>query len=172
MLRHQADMGEANFRFAALLADFKTDLGAVPFALVVDKAEGAVQHEPNDFLAGNEFRNLLLGIMDVFVSIRKLIAEFAGRAVNISRPPAANIVDGGEGLFGRLVYRKDQAEILIFHDFLQFRDLRVSGCTGSALRARQNKDDRGTEKESFEAPLHAADQLQPGAQMEDAHEQV
>src|SRR6266446_7061772 len=55
--------------------------------------------------------------MDVFVTIRKLIAEFVGATFNFSWPPSTNIIDGSEGFFRSLVYRKGSGEILIIHRF-------------------------------------------------------
>jgi hypothetical protein len=65
--------------------------------------------------------------MDVLVTIRKLIAEFAGATFNFFRPPSANIIDGGEGFLRRLVYRKGRGEILFCHEslLLSFLSLNV-----------------------------------------------
>jgi hypothetical protein len=82
MIRDQAHMGEADLGFVTFFGDFKSDLCAVPLALVFDKTKVAVQDKPNDFFAGNEFRYLLFGTMDVFVTIGKLVTEFVGATFN------------------------------------------------------------------------------------------
>src|SRR3981081_1250577 len=97
MVGNQAHVGEADLGFVTLFGDFKSDFCAVPLALVFDKTKVAVQNKPNDFFAGNEFRYLLFGKMDVFVAIRKLVTEFVGATFNFSRPPSTNIIDGSEG---------------------------------------------------------------------------
>src|SRR5712664_2817814 len=56
--------------------------------------------------------------MDVFVTIRKLIAEFFGATFNFSWPPSTNIIDGSEGFFRSLIYRKGGGEILITHELI------------------------------------------------------
>src|ERR1700687_54261 len=65
--------------------------------------------------------------MDVFVSIRKLITEFLGAAFNLSRPPSTNVIDGSEGFFRSLVYRKGSGEIGRIHDATG------SSCTNAAF---------------------------------------
>ena len=56
-----------------------------------------VHHAPDDLLAGDEFRDLLFGIVDVLVTVRELRPELVGAAFDVSGPPSANIVDGIEG---------------------------------------------------------------------------
>jgi hypothetical protein len=80
---------------------------------------------PHDFLAWHELSDLLGRVVKVFVAVRKLGTEFVGSTGNFSGPPPTNVVDGVKDLFGRLGYRKGRGVILIFHDFIQFRGLRM-----------------------------------------------
>ena len=77
-------MGEADFGLVALLRDFKRNLCALPLGLVFNKVRPAVQNKPNYLLARNEFCYLLLGVVEVFVSISKLIPELVGATFNFS----------------------------------------------------------------------------------------
>src|ERR1022692_587805 len=61
--------------------------------------------------------------MDVFVAIGELVTERAGTPFNFFRPPSTNIVDGVEGLFRSLVYRKSCSETGILHGLLSFPSL-------------------------------------------------
>src|ERR1700688_4649772 len=76
---------------------------------------------PNDFLARDEFRHFLFGAVRVWNTVSELGAEFVGVAFDFTGPPATNIVDGVEGLFWRLAYRKRGCVILTAH-FPGFRD--------------------------------------------------
>src|SRR5580692_3580663 len=71
---------------------------------------------PNDFLAGNEFRDLLCGAVYILITVRKLGAGFVGVALDCSRPPSTNIVDGSEGFMRSLFYRNGSGKILCFHE--------------------------------------------------------
>src|ERR1035438_10246269 len=100
---NQTQMREADFRLLARLGKLENNLRALPLGFVFRKAEIVVQNKPDHFLAGNDFDQSYFAAMDVFVAIRKLVAEFAGLAFNFFRPPSTNINDGREGLFRRLV---------------------------------------------------------------------
>ena len=67
---------------------------------------------PDHFLAGYKFSDLLFGVMDVFITIRKLFPELVGLPFNFSRPPATHIIDRGESFFGGLVYHDGSGVIL------------------------------------------------------------
>ena len=82
--RDQTDVRKAEFGFAVLLGDLKDDVRAVPLGLVFDKVKLASDDMPDDFLARNEFRDLLRAAVNVLVAIRKLGAEFVGAAVDLS----------------------------------------------------------------------------------------
>ena len=75
-------MSEADLRFIALSGDFKTDFRALPLAFVLSEIEIVVQNMPDDFFAGDKSGYFDFATMDVFVPIRKLIAEFVGTAFN------------------------------------------------------------------------------------------
>src|SRR5208283_4692777 len=74
-------------------------------------------NQPHDLLAGNEFRDLVLAHVNVFVAIGEYRAELVGFAIDFTGPPSAHVVDGSEGFLGGLVNRKGVREILIFHRF-------------------------------------------------------
>ena len=96
-------MGEAHFRLIGLLGYLENNFRAIPLGLIFGEIQVAVQDKPDDPLAGNQFSDPLFRIMDVFVPIRKLLAEFVGASFNFSLPPSANVIDGGECLFRSLV---------------------------------------------------------------------
>src|ERR1700690_489626 len=70
---------------------------------------------PDDFLAGNEICHFLFGTMRVWNTVSELGTEFVSVAFGFPGPPATNIVDGVEGLFCRLAYRKRSCVILTAH---------------------------------------------------------
>jgi hypothetical protein len=104
--RNQADMRKAELGLAVLSADLKDNVSADPFGLVFDKGQFGVSNMPHNLLAGNEFRYLLGGLVYVLVAICEFGAKPAGIAVELSGPPAANVVDCFENFFGRLVNRE------------------------------------------------------------------
>ena len=73
---------------------------------------------PYDFFTRNGLCYLLFGVVDVFVTLRPLIAELVGATFDVSRPPSTDIVDGSEGFFRSLVYYHGSSEIV--HGSLQF----------------------------------------------------
>ena len=87
-------MCKTNFRHILVFRDLKNNVCAPPLASVFNKARVAVQHVPNDFLAGNEFCDFLLGKVQIFVTVREFGAECVGVALNLYPPPSANILDG------------------------------------------------------------------------------
>src|ERR1700730_2341075 len=68
---------------------------------------------PNDFFARNDFGNFHFAVVNVWDTVRELSVEFVGVALDFSRPPSADVVDGGEGFFRGLVNRKRSAVILV-----------------------------------------------------------
>src|SRR3982075_4244439 len=105
-------MSEGDFGVIALSRYVKSYFGARPLGLVFRKVQLAVQNQPKDLSAGDQLRDLLLRIVDVFVAIRELITEFVGAAFNISCPPTTDIVDCCVGFFGSLIYRKASCEVV------------------------------------------------------------
>src|ERR1019366_9880376 len=95
--------------------DVKNDVRAGPFVLVFHKAQMAVGNMPGDLLAGNEFHDLLRGAVRIFVTIRELSSQLVGGALDLSRPPSTNVVDGGEGFVRRLVHRNGCGETALLH---------------------------------------------------------
>ena len=99
-------MCKVELGLAALSDDLKNNVGADPFGLIFDKGQFSVRNMPHNLLAGNEFRYLLCGLVHVLVAVREFGAKPGGVTVDFSRPPAANVVDCLENLFGRLVNRE------------------------------------------------------------------
>ena len=75
-------MSETDFRFITLFRDFKNNFRALPLALVFSEIEIVIQNQPNGSLVRNDFYQFHLAMMDVFVTIGKLITEFVGTAFN------------------------------------------------------------------------------------------
>src|ERR1700722_1109139 len=98
MVRIKARVREADLGLAALFGNFENDFCSVPFAFVFNKIELALENEPNNFLAWDEFRYLLLTEVVRIVTIGELIAEFVRTAFDsrLACPPRANIIDGSE----------------------------------------------------------------------------
>jgi hypothetical protein len=86
-------MSEADLGLAGLFGDFKGNFRAVPLCFVFGELQVGVQDEPDDFLARNEFRYFLFGIMDVLVAIGEDVTKFVGAAFNFPRPPSTNMID-------------------------------------------------------------------------------
>ncbi len=108
-------MREAHLGFAALFTNLKNNVRALPLILVFDKVKAGVQYVPDNPLAGDEFGYLLFGTVRVWNKVSELGAEFVSVAFDFTGPPATNIVDGVEGLFWRLAYRKRSYVILTAH---------------------------------------------------------
>src|ERR1700682_1382017 len=111
-------VGEADFGSIALLRDIKSDLCAGPLGFVFGEIQLAVDDQPNDLPARDQLLDPLLGVMDVFIAIGELGAERVGAAFDVACPPSTDIVDGGEGLRGSLVYRNSCGEVI--HDSVSF----------------------------------------------------
>jgi hypothetical protein len=122
----QADVGEAELGLAVLSGDLEDDVRALPLGLVVDEADVTVHDVPNDSLARHPFGDLLGGAVQVFVAVRELGTELVRAAVDFPRPPSANVVDGLEDFFGRLVDGERRGEISIAHDVPPFLRLGVT----------------------------------------------
>ena len=71
-------MGEVDLGFITLPGDFKSNFCPIPLASIFNKIKGGIQNKPNDFIARNEFCYFLFALMDIFVTIGKLITEFVG----------------------------------------------------------------------------------------------
>jgi hypothetical protein len=82
------------FGHALLSDDLKDDVSAVPFGSVFDKVNVAVHDMPYHLLARQPFSNPLSGVIKALVAVRELSTELVGTAVNFSRPPPTNVVDG------------------------------------------------------------------------------
>ena len=59
VLGNEADVRELNLGLAAFFGDVKGDCRTRPLMLVFHEIEPAVQHEPNDLFAGNQFSDSL-----------------------------------------------------------------------------------------------------------------
>ncbi len=99
-------MGEAKFGLGAPPGDVEDDVGVPPLVLLGDETELAIQDVPDDPLTRDGLADPLLGPMDVLVPIGELTAQLLGVAFELSCPPSADIVDGGEDLLRTLVHRK------------------------------------------------------------------
>jgi hypothetical protein len=113
---YQACVRETDLRFVSFLGDIENNVRAGPFAFGAHESKLAVQNVPNDSFARNQFCDLLFGVMRIFVTVCELGAEFVAVALNFSRPPSTNIVDGSEDLCRRFVYRNSGSEVLFFHE--------------------------------------------------------
>jgi len=105
---------------AGLAGNFKNNVSSDPLRLVLDKGQFGVGNMPHYLLAGNEFRDLLRGAVRIFVTIRELSSQLVGGALDLSRPPSTNVVDGGKGFVRRLVHRNGCGEIALFHGLFSF----------------------------------------------------
>src|ERR1017187_3561182 len=110
----KALVGEADFRLVAVCGDSKHNFRVRPLGLVLSEIEVVVHNKPDDFLVGHHFCHSHCATVHVFVTIGPLIAEVCRAAFDVFPPPSTNIVDGGEGLFGRLVYRNGSCEIWVW----------------------------------------------------------
>ena len=77
-------MGESDLRLIALWGHIESDVGARPLGLVFGEVQVAVQDVPDDSLARDEPGDLLLGVVDVLVSIGPHVTEFVGAALDLS----------------------------------------------------------------------------------------
>src|SRR5205823_878156 len=80
----QTQVSESDFRLRTLRGDFERDFSAGPLARVLGEREMGVQYAPNDLLASDEFRDLLLGMVEVLVTIGELIPELVGATFYVS----------------------------------------------------------------------------------------
>src|SRR5688572_18264266 len=116
-------MGEADLGLVALGRDVEGDLGAVPLVAVLDEAELALQHAPGNSTAGDELGDPLPAEMKVLIAIGEFGAEPVGAAFDVTRPPGANIVDGGVGRLRALLDGEGRGEAVIAHGLvLRSRD--------------------------------------------------
>src|SRR6202050_4008303 len=90
--RNQADVGKAELGLVALPRDLKDNVRAIPLGLVFDKVQLGIRYMPYDLLRRYEFGDLLGGAVDVLVPIGKFFAGHVGAAVDLARPPAANVI--------------------------------------------------------------------------------
>src|SRR5262245_39536373 len=79
-----------------------------------------IQHQPDDLLVRDDFNEPLPGIVDVLVPVGEFVAELCSAALDVSRPPSADIGDGVKNLFRRLVDREGRGEALDGHLKLLF----------------------------------------------------
>jgi hypothetical protein len=119
----KADVGEADLRAGALRLDVEGDAGSRPLRLVLDERQVSVKHVPRDSLARDELGDPLGAAVHVLVAVGELGPQLVGAAVDLSRPPAADVSDGGEGLLRCVVHRKGDGEVLRAHDVLRFLSL-------------------------------------------------
>src|SRR6185312_16497424 len=107
---------------AALAGDLEHHVGASPLLLVLDEAEIALCHVPHHPLARHPLGDLLGSAVDVLVAI----GEYATQAVcvtgDLTGPPSAHVVDGGEYLLWRLVHCEAERQVLVFHDALRYSE--------------------------------------------------
>ena len=97
-------MCKAKLRFVALPGDFKDNVCTRPLGCVFEKVEVILQHVPDDLLTGHEFGDLECAAMNILEAVKENGAKPICVALNIFRPPAANIADGFEDFFRILVY--------------------------------------------------------------------
>src|SRR5437867_13034113 len=69
IVRNQAHVGEPDLGLVALVSDIKSDLRSLPLALVFNKVDIGFRHKPNDCLALTSFRDPVLAIGQVPVSV-------------------------------------------------------------------------------------------------------
>src|SRR5262249_33438736 len=82
-----------------------------PLALVIYKAHGVLDDAPGDALARNELDYLDPGIVHGFIVEDELAIQHVGRALDVLRPPSADIVDGLERFIRRLSKRKGRRKV-------------------------------------------------------------
>src|ERR1700677_3098645 len=116
--RNESPVGKTDFGALIGRGDVEGDGGVVPPGFVLDETQEAVLHVPDNPLPRDELGDLLLGVVHVFVAVRPFVAEMVGLALDVARPPSANIVDGVEGLPGRLLDRKRESQTLLGHRLL------------------------------------------------------
>jgi len=119
----KADVGEADLRAGALRLDVEGDAGSRPLRLVLDECQVPVKHVPRDSLARDQLGDPLGAAVHVLVAVGELSPQLVGAAVDMSRPPAANVSDGGEGLLRSVVHREGDGEVVRAHDVLRFLSL-------------------------------------------------
>jgi hypothetical protein len=66
------------------VSDLEGDFGPLPLGRVFGEIEVGVFDEPHDPFARNEVRYLLLGVMNVLVTVGELGAELVGAALDLS----------------------------------------------------------------------------------------
>jgi hypothetical protein len=96
-------VSEADLRFVAFLRDVEDNLGSLPLRLVLREVEVVVEHEPGDSLVGNELNQLHCALVVVLVVVSEFIANIAGAALNLFRPPCTYILGGTEGFLRGLI---------------------------------------------------------------------
>src|ERR1022692_4308842 len=78
--------------------------------------EVAVENVPHDLFTGDQFGDLLLGVMDVLIPVRELLAESVGTPLDVSGPPSTNVIDGGEDFVRARAHRETGREMRITHN--------------------------------------------------------
>jgi hypothetical protein len=104
-----------------LAGDLERDVGTDPLIGVLGEVEVGVQDVPDDLLGEAELGDALLGVEDALVAIGELFTELVGASFELARLPSANVGDGGEGLFGRLVDDEGGGVVLARHDGVPVR---------------------------------------------------
>ena len=118
----QPDVREGDFGAINFARNVEGDRGSGPLVLVVEKAYLAFKHPPSDTSAGDKFRYLLLGIVQVPVTVREDVAEPVAFAFELTTPPRLRVYDMSEDVFRCLIRRECRREILFGHDaFLWLR---------------------------------------------------
>src|SRR6185437_7224211 len=102
VLGGQPDVGEADLGLAAPRGDLEVDVGVFPLGRVVREVEVVVQDMPGDSFAGHELSDLDPAAMRVPVPVGELVADLAGAALDVCRPPATDTVNGAEDFTGCL----------------------------------------------------------------------
>lgn len=127
-------MREAHFDLAAFFGYLKNNVRAFPLAFVLNEVKPGVQHVPDDLFSGNEFGYLLLGTVHIRDAVGELGSWSVSIALNFSRPPAANVVNGHEDFFRGLIHRERSGVMMLFHKLLQVGPLR------GVCRVRRNEN--------------------------------
>ena len=104
-------MREPDFGVIARRSDLEDDFGAGPFVGVFGEVQPGVHDLPDHLAAGYQLADPLLRVVDVLVAVGEHRTLGVGRTFDLAGPPAADVRDGGEGLFGCLVHHERGGEI-------------------------------------------------------------
>lgn len=158
-------MGESDLGHLTPACDVEADVGAGPLGGIVRERQCSIQDPPRAPFPWDEFGDLLRGDVEVAVAIGELPAQLVGRAVDVSRPPPANVCDCREGLIGSVSTDStvvNPALVMVLCSCHELRVLTLECLAAPPYQLSARDRDRGQE-DVFLAVVEAVEAVEDGA---------